>query len=289
MGFRGSLSLITPSYGPDLARCELLVESVRACAPGLRHYLVVDDRDHSAFAHLESSLTTIVRSEDLIPSWLRRVPGTRYWLSTKTRPVRGWMLQQLLKISMAAQSSDDLVAFCDSDVAFVRRFEADQLLVGDQPGLLDVDYRSNEVDRWTAIACELIGVAPANVPVRGHVGNLITWRPDVVRSMVHRIETTHQRTWQAAVLSHPTVSEYVLYGVYVRACLGWEASGQLPSQVPLVKPNWGIDLSVDGGLDDFFAGLEREAVAVMIHSKDGVEPDLYRSRVAASWPGTTRP
>ena len=48
-----SFAVVTPTYLPDLRRCELLAESLDRCAPHVPHYLIVDRRDRSAFSHLE--------------------------------------------------------------------------------------------------------------------------------------------------------------------------------------------------------------------------------------------
>jgi hypothetical protein len=47
-----SFAIVTPTCLPDLARCELLAESLDRSAPAVPNYLIVDRRDRSAFNHL---------------------------------------------------------------------------------------------------------------------------------------------------------------------------------------------------------------------------------------------
>ncbi len=47
----------------------------------------------------------------------------RVWLSLKTQPLRGWHVQQLRRIAIAAHAKEDVLVFCDSDVAFVKPFD----------------------------------------------------------------------------------------------------------------------------------------------------------------------
>ncbi len=282
-------TLITPTYLPDLARAELLVESVQRCCPGLPHHLIVDHRDLAHFRHL-ADRATIVTSEDLLPWWIHRLPGRRsIWVSLRSRPSRGWIVQQVLKIAAASQLAADVSIFCDSDVAFVRAFNPSLTIARDGTvGLLDVEFVNDEVRDWTTVARKLLGVEEAAAPphtstARGYVGNLICWRRDNVLAMIARVEEVTGVDWRAALMRLPTFSEYVLYGTHIRAVFGYEQSGHHPSTLPLVKASWGLDLADEGAQDDFFAVLDPETVAVMIHSKDGMDPAHYRNHLTSLW------
>ena len=276
-------TLITPTYLPDLARAELLVESVQRCSPGLRHHLIVDHRDLKHFRHL-GDRATIITSEDLLPWWMHRLPGRRsLWLSLRSRPARGWIVQQIRKIAAAAQVPD-VAIFCDSDVAFVRSFQPSLALSsGDTVGLLDVEFVNDDIRRWTDSAHKLLGLEPAAAPPRGHVDSMVCWRKDNVLAMIDRMQHVAGTDWRAALLRLPTFSEYILYGVHTRAILGYERARQHPSKLPLVKPSWGLDLNDPVVFDRFFAELDPATVAVMIHSKDGFVPARYRERLVAFW------
>ncbi|CAN5566815.1 DUF6492 family protein [soil metagenome] len=282
-------SLITPTYLPDLARAELLVESVQRCCPELPHHLIVDHRDVAHFRHL-GDRATIVTSEDLLPWWIRRLPGPRsVWLSLRSRPNRGWIVQQILKIAAASQLDADVSIFCDSDVAFVRTFAPEHSVSPARNGaaatvpLLDVEFVNDEVREWTSIACTLLGLDVASLEPRGHVGNLICWRRENVLAMIARLEQISETDWRVALMRLPTFSEYVLYGAHTRGVLGYAASGHHPSTVPLVKPSWGINLDDERALDEFFSSLDSPTVATMIHSKDGIQPRRYRDHLIALW------
>ena len=278
-------TLVTPTYLPDLARCELLVESVQRSCPGLAHHLIVDHRDLRHFRHL-ADRTTIITSEDLLPWWVRRLPGRRsIWLSVRSRPTRGWIIQQVLKIATASALDADVSIFCDSDVAFIRPFSPSALIdeADASVGLLDVEFVNDEVKRWTAIAAGLLGLEPSDLPPRGHVGNMISWRRDNVIGMTKRVEETTGIDWRAALMRLPTFSEYILYGSYTRGVLGYEHSGHHPVALPLVKASWGVDLRDEKAFDDFFATFDPATIAVMIHSKDGIDPTRYRRQLEQMW------
>jgi hypothetical protein len=61
--------------------------------------------------------------EDIVPCWIRRVPGVRrLWFSFRTLPIRNWILQQIVKLSVAKVVPAEVLFFVDSDVFFCAPF-----------------------------------------------------------------------------------------------------------------------------------------------------------------------
>jgi hypothetical protein len=279
-----SFAVVTPTYLPDLRRCELLAESLDRVAPEVPHYLIVDRRDRSAFTHLERDGRLIIESEAIVGGWMRRMPGHKsYWLSLRALPVRGWIIQQILKIGAIKFVPERTMIFCDSDTAFLKRFDRSHLLVEGKIGLLDVGIDSATVRRWTAVARRLLGVAAHDGPYRNYVGNMICWNRETVKAMQERIERTTGLPWQVAIARSITFSEYMLYGVFVREVLGYDETDHAPSAVPLVKASWGAALATEFALDAFFSEFNSRTVAVMIHSKDGIDPTSFRHHLEQRW------
>jgi hypothetical protein len=279
-----SFAVVTPTYLPDLTRCELLAESLDRNAPDVPHYLIVDRCDRSAFTHLERGKRKLIESETLLGSWIFRAPGRKgFWLSLKALPVRGWIVQQILKIASIEVIPERTLIFCDSDVAFLRPFSRDDLLISGKVGLMDIDFDTETFRRWTAIARHLLGLSPKQGGYRNHVGNMICWNRETVRAMQQRIEFSTGMNWQVALARTLSFSEYMIYGVFVREVLGYNAVDHAPSTVPLVKPSWGIALTTDSALDAFFADFDPQTVAVMVHSKDSIDPARYRAYLQRQW------
>lgn len=279
-----SVAFVTPSYAPDLGRCEILVDSVRHFAPDTMHYLIIDRCDLKAFAHLAGPRTIIVPSEEVMHKSYWRLPGRKgLWLNLRALPLRGWMAQQLLKLGIAQVAGEDILVCLDSDVAFVRPFITDYLYVDGKVGLLDVDYTGGKIPAWTAIAADLLDVPKATCPDRGHVGELIVWQRWVLLEMLARIEASHGLPWQIAVGRKRTFSEYVLYGTFVRCVLGYEQSGHIPSVRPLVRQPWDRDFSTPESIRSFVSDTEPGNIAVMFHSKHDLSAAELRPHFEAAW------
>ena len=252
--------------------------------PDVPHYLIVDRCDRSAFTHLERGKRKLIESETLLGSWIFRAPGRKgFWLSLKALPVRGWIVQQILKIAAIEVIPERTLIFCDSDVAFLRPFSRDDLLISGKVGLMDIDFDTETFRRWTATARHLLGLSPKQGGYRNHVGNMICWNRETVRAMQQRIEFITDMNWQVALARTPSFSEYMIYGVFVREVLGYNAVDHAPSTVPLVKPSWGIALATDSALDAFFADFDPRTVAVIVHSKDSIDPARYRAYLQRQW------
>ncbi len=271
-----TLAFVTPSYPPDLARCELLVESLDRFGPAFKHYIIVDRVDMPSFAHLASARTILIEAESVIDRRFIRIPWKgSSWYNWRALPMRGWISQQVYKLAAVQVVPDDILVMTDSDTTFVRSFTVENFLIDGKTGLLDVEYCAGMVPTWTSVATKLLGL-PAEPPLRGHVGNLIAWRREHILGLHNHIERATGLPWQIAIARQRTFSEYILYGCYLRDVVGYGASHHAPSSRALVKQPWDHDLSTQAGLKTYFDAIEPDNIAVMIHSKDGLPVSAAR-------------
>jgi Family of unknown function (DUF6492) len=271
-----TLAFVTPSYPPDLARCELLVESLDRFGPAFRHYIIVDRADMPAFAHLASARTILIEAESIIDKRFIRIPWKgSSWYNWRALPMRGWISQQVYKLGAVKVVPEDVLVMTDSDTTFIRPFKLKHFMIGAKVGLLDVDYAADMVPTWTGVATKLLEL-PSKPMLRGHVGNLIAWHRDHILGLHRHIEEKSGLTWQLAVARQRTFSEYILYGCYIRDVIGYESSQHAPSMRALVKQPWDHDLSTPTGLKSYLETFEPDNIAVMIHSKDGLPTSAAR-------------
>lgn len=279
-----SLAFVTPSFPADLARCELLVESLDRFAPAYPHYLLLDEPHVPLFRHLESERTRIIPSQQLIGEYFSRLPGdSGYWVSLRTLPVRGWMTQQLRKLAVAVELNVDIVICVDSDTAFIRPFELSSILEDGRIGLLDVGYQDEMITKWTRISERLLKLPNGSADVRNHVGHLVAWHRPHLIAMLERLEAVASVPWPVAIARRATFSEYTLYGVYVRSVLGYGDSQHAPSERYLVRQPWDHDFSTRDGLRDYIAAPHPDNIAVMVHSKFGIPAEKLRPHFLAAW------
>lgn len=273
-------AVVTPSFRGDLERCRLLVESAeRFLAPRVQHYLIVDRQDYALFKPFESARTQVLVVEELLPFRIFRLPGiARLWWSLHMRPVRNWILQQIVKLTVARCISEDVLLFVDSDTFFCAPFDPASLeRDGKVPlyvqtgvaGLLDFN------DRWHSVAARLLGL-PVKAPYdTNFIGNVICWRRDEALRLADHLEQ-HSGKRLAVLLSRERVfSEYILYGLFSLQMRG-EASGHWHDALERTHCYWEPQPLDEAGLLKFKAEIAPHHHSVMISAKSRTAVESIR-------------
>lgn len=279
-------AIVTASYAPDFERCRLLCETIDRHVKGFeRHYILVESRDVALFRGLESARRIVVDERDLLPSWLKPFDDPisagrrRVWLSWRSMPLRGWHVQQLRRIGIAAHVSEDALVFCDSDVAFLKPFDCAAFW---QDGKLRLLRRDNallaphEGDQkiWSRNAGLVLGIAEPRVSLHDYISTVIAWKRASVVAMCERIEAVKGADWAAAIASRRKFSECMIYGRFVDEVLGGE--GHFVSPTEFCRVHWNGEAMTDDQFRVFVAGMAPEQVAIGMQSFIGT--DLSRIR-----------
>jgi len=286
-----SAAIVTASYGPDLERCRLLSDTIDQHVTGhAHHYILVAAHDVAAFRSLEGPRRSIIDERELLPSWLHCLPDPlsgmrkRIWLSLRTMPLRGWHVQQLRRIAIAAHVAQDALIYVDSDVAFLRPFDCATLWRGEN---LRLFRRENGLDRsgldeqrvWSRNAGATLGLPYGAVSRHDYIATLIAWRRDAVLAMTRHIEQAHGRHWVAAIGSNRHFSECMLYGRYADEVLGGE--GHFHDAHELCRVYWTGPALSDTTFREFVAEMQTDQVAIGMQSFIGTDVARIRRLLAA--------
>jgi len=275
----GSFAIITPSFAPDFERCRLLAESVlRHAAEHVEHYIVVDRRDEALFSTLLSARTHIVLKEDVLPWWLHALPLSRkWWISLKGMPVRGWIVQQIVKLSAPEICGADTYLFLDSDAFLVRGYDPREAVKdGRYPMFRELLLQERaHNDEWHRVAARLLGLPQHDRYRTNFVTQLVTWRRENVLKLQRHIEDRLGLSWIESLLKLYVLSEYVLYGVYCEHVLG-ESSGHYFEATPDTLNYWKTKKLGEAELEALRASLRPEHVAIMVSTKSNTPVSAIR-------------
>jgi hypothetical protein len=220
-----SYALVTPSYWMDVERCRFLLETAeRWVPPNVRHYLVIAHRDLPLFRPMLTTRTSLLVVEDIIPRWLFRIPGLRhFWVSLRSRPVKNWILQQIVKLSAPAAIAEDVLLYADSDMFFIAPFDPTSFERDNSVPLFAETGQRGLIpsnDEWQGVCAKLLGIPAEEGFDINYVGQLIWWRRQNALAAVRRVQEATGKDWQQAIAPLSGFSEYILYGLHADKILG---------------------------------------------------------------------
>lgn len=270
-------AVITASYAGDFERCQLLCESLDNHLKGAwTHYLLVEDIDVALFEKLAGQNRVVVSERELFPWWLRSFPDpissrhARVWLSPFSLPLRGWHAQQIRRLAIAEQLSEEVMLSIDSDVVLLKDFDVSALKVQGDVQLYrksgGLNEGMQEHMRWSKNAGSLLGISDNDICYDDYINTFIGWRVETVRSLLRHIENIQGRHWIKGLVRNREMSECMIYGRFaqeIEMSKHHEANPQ--SLCRVMWDEQGGDVSVEG-LKAFMSGLAPEQVAVGIQS-----------------------
>jgi hypothetical protein len=288
-----SVAFVTPSYRLDRDRCALLSRSLEACAPSVEHWIVVDRGDLPLFRSLQNNRTNVVAKEEVLPLWVRRLDTLKIglrsnvWIQGRGVPIRGWLLQQLIKLAVAEVLTADVLVHADSDVVFVRPFSISSVV--DRNGQVRLYELPDAIDEglphhvtWHRSAEKLLGIDPAEFPMPNFISSLVPWRRANAVALLEHIQRITGRHWLTALAAAWHVSEYTLYGRFAQDVLG-ENAGQFVSSSPLCHDYYKRVPLAMPELKTLLDRIGREEVAVSLTSKAGMKPEDYVEVLEQRW------
>ncbi|MET3950610.1 hypothetical protein ABIB29_001445 [Arthrobacter sp. UYEF36] len=282
---RGSeLTILTPSYGPDAELCADLNRSVMEMTDDVEHHIVVPHRDRKYFSDIEGGRTFVHDVGEFLPRHLMKAPGANVWVNALRPwpPVRGWIAQQLVKLSAAASFEAGGVLLMDSDMVLIRKTSLDSFKLNGRPAF----YRNPGAvhaglplhRKWHETSRSLLGLAPPpadNLP--DYISWPCLWEPGIVRGLLAAVEAHTGRTWATAIGGQLHFSEMILYGVYVDEVLGGAKS--TTSRMKSIAYSEERSLG-PAELSALLAGVTSEDLAIMISAKSGTDLQHRRRAMA---------
>ncbi|WP_448258174.1 DUF6492 family protein [Microbacterium aurum] len=298
-----TLTIVTPSYANDFRGFARLHESVlRHTDPSVTHIAVVPEADLELFRSIRSPRLDVRSERAVLPrrfmptTALARIPklprGYRVAAINVRRPfppIRGWILQQIVKLALTSELDADVALLVDSDVLLIRPVQEEHF-VG--PGGAVRLYRTpHGIDasrprprRWLQTARDKLGISEAEPDQPDYISSFTSWDPRIVRSCVSRISDVAGRDWRDVLGACLDFSEFLLYGTYVMA-LAPPTARQNIGETSLCHSHWDpVPLDADGARA-FLDGVDPDDLAVHIQSNSHTDEavlDAVARRFAAS-------
>lgn len=274
--------IITPSYAPDFERCKLLCSSVEKYVTSYdRHVIIVDACDRELFNSLAGPKTEIITKESILPRWLKKIPGSKkWWFSFRSLPVRGWILQQITKLSVAECIDADLYIFADSDIVVIRPVDTSSFVKEGKVRLYRVprqeqDYNEPRHKAWYKFAGELFKLTGDDHLKSDYIGHLVTWRRETLLKLNEYIrDVSGKKTWQEHLCGTFDFSEYILYGIFSEFVLK-DKSGHYWDESEICHASWSYVINNLDDFREFLQKLQPHHKAICVQSNLNMEPAVY--------------
>ncbi len=271
------VALITPSYLPDLNRCRLLSQTVeRWVDASIDHIVIVPKKDYRAFRTLPSR-SRIITAESILPKFVWQVPFCdKWWLTRHSFPVRGWIMQQLVKLSAASYLDYDVFVFADSDILLIRPVTSEIFVRDGKVRLYKLPgaARGQMHLRWNRVAAEKLGIEVRDYFGADYIGCMIAWHKPTVNDMLRRIETVNRKHWFVTLANTLYFSEYLLYGIYVDFVVG-EAANHFAEYSSVCHCHWHHKLDTPHDIETYIDAVKDEHIAILFQSNVGLDVDRY--------------
>lgn len=266
-------ALITPTYAPDHDRAVNLCKTVdRFVDPAFEHVLVIPRRDRALFAPLAGTRRRLVTVESILPWWIFRSPiGKKWWISLRTWPIRGWILQQIVKLSAPQITDAHVLVFADSDVTFIRPMKPEHVVKEGKVRLHRIPGQGQKPRHkiWHRVASELFGLNPSDYLGSDYIGQLVCWHRDHVLEMQQFMQHRRGKDWRAVLGGTLHFSEYILYGAFVEFVAGDKRKHYFDDQ-DLCHCSWHYTVTDEASLQDFLLQVKPHHVAVLLQSNLGM-------------------
>lgn len=224
-------ALVTQTYRMDHDECVLLCESIDRFAPGLDHFIFVNDEDIAMFRHLEGGRRHVLPKSVVLPRHLIRVPfkilGHHFHVSPFTMPVREWIVQQICKLGVFDIIGDsyDAVYHYDSEVVMMKPWpDGGWVRDGSYPMYKVVNVDEPSHDDYIRAAVGRLGISAADTDEAArycYMNVPVCFRRDNTRSLLDHIGRRHwSGSWKLALCNTYRFSEYYTYGIYTSLFLG---------------------------------------------------------------------
>ncbi len=276
------IAIVTPSFARDFEMCRALNETVlQFLPPRTRHYIIVDGRDIPLFARLTSPRTIIAAVEDVIPKGYFKLPFVKkWWFSTPALlPAKGWLVQQLVKMSLPDFATEEVLVNVDSDVRFVRPVDVGLFVRNGKTRMYRLPrgiVAGMQHVKWHNNVCRLLDVPRDRLPMDEYVGNMISWDRRIVLEARARVEAVTGAAWHVSFTRARLVSEYFTYGLYVDKVLGGDTSRLWYDERPWCHTYWGPGPLPRGQIEQLVDGLRSDDVAFSIAGYTGTDIDVTR-------------
>ncbi len=293
------ITFVTVSYRPDIERFSLLRESIKRFYNGdSKHVVIVPKSDVRHFRNLlkfDSDVEIYCQADFAAPyfypkKWYAMVerirPGT-LWRYKQHAGVRGWILQQPVKLSLPSYVPDGAAVILDSDVVFLRPFDKHDFIPENPDERMLIRIPQN-IHRPQMEVVWKLWKRPLGEPGYHYTTMPMIMYPDWVASLQKHMESIYDMEWQRVLYNTGAVHEDCVYGIFVEEIL--KPGNVRIESTPLSHMIWN-ESSFDEFINHSWVSENgwriSPRICAVIQSNLGIDISGYRKQIEKIWDETS--
>lgn len=287
-----TLTFFTPSYRLDVERFNLLHKSIRRFYRGnARHIVVVPKEDVSVFKKISCNENIeILIQNDFVASmyyprkWYSILSGVfprQSWRLRSFAGRQGWIIQQIVKLSLPEIVKGEVAVIIDSDAVFIRPFDNSDLEIVNGKKVLVRKIPETDTDKHPEMinkARGLLGLPGANTE-HHYMSTPNIWYPDWVKKLREHLEQINGKPWQKALYDADGISDYSLYGVFIEEILR-------PPELSVRLRPFHYSIWDRKSFERFFFTEwipDNDPICIVIQSNLGIPVHQYSKKIESLW------
>jgi hypothetical protein len=276
----------------DIERLLLLRKSIKRFYQGLAaHVVAVPKQDVVLFkSYFDGDDIVILTQNDFVErcfyasrwyTFVSRVAPGQAWRFSSHVGRPGWVIQQIVKLSIPEMIPIGPVVVLDSDIVFLRKFDDSDLGVsGNKRVLTRIEPESETAKQRMHIekSRQILGLPPGSTDHHYMSWPAILY-PDWVSAMRRHLEKINRKPWQKVLYEAGSISEYSLYGIFLEEVLK-------PENLLINKEPFNFIIWDRASFEDLIYkrfSLEEKYLCITVQSNLGVPVGEYVNAVKSLW------
>lgn len=289
------LTFITPSFRGDADRFALLRRSIRRFYRGeARHIVVVPKEDVSMFKKItdDDNIEFLIQNDFVSSifypkkwySMLLKIAPSQVWRFEAHAGRPGWIIQQIVRMSLPEMIHQGAAAYLDSDLVFLRPFDDSDLEVTGKRRFLvrrEQTTESGKHRKQIVAARHMLRLPPGSTE-HHYMCSPTIWYPDWVLELRKYLESVHEKHWQNIWYETKITSSYSIYGVFVEEVLR-------PHDLVVLRRPFHYTIWDRRSFERFVPhdegnpDVNPNPLCLVVQSNLGIKVDEYIKRIEALW------
>ncbi len=211
-------------------------------------------------------------------SFVNSLLPSQSWKLSKIAGRPGWIIQQIVKLSISDIVYEDVAIILDSDAFFVKHLSIFDVFPQSTSRYL---IRRNQLDESSmhrahiSKSREILNIPQGNTSFH-YMSWPVIWYKDYIVQLQEYLSEIHNQHWQNSLFEAGVISEYNLYGIYIEEILK-------PKNLDIIEKSLFIGIWDKEDFEKFISNdfsVDKDIFCMVVQSNLGVSVNEYKKQIS---------